>query len=58
MNAQIELPLLKENVAKSKMIQVTWAAAQPEGYRQAEVFLIFAFLHISYNQNEKVSLCL
>lgn len=44
MNAQIELPLLKENVAKSKMIQVTWAAAQPEGYRKTKSFL---FLHFS-----------
>jgi len=29
MNAQTDLSSLEDNVGKSKMIQVTWAAAQP-----------------------------
>lgn len=62
MNAQTELPLLGENVAKSKIIQVMWAAAQPttsgglqEGYKETEIAF---FLLISYNKNGKVSLSL
>lgn len=52
MNAETELPLLGENVAKSKFIQVMWAAAQPstsgglqEGYKETEI----SFLTSPYN---------